>query len=521
MPVPAERPGSQGRPARSALALALAAAGLALPGAAFSQETASGLRIEPRVGAAVTVSDNLSPGLGYADAGALLSLSPGLRAIARTAALSADVDYSASLLRALRTERQPESVQHRLSARALWAPPGSEWQLAANAGISQQAVSAFGVLRPQESTPGLDSLGANQAEFYTLSVSPSWSTRLGSWARLQLQHTSSLSEVKGSSQGDSRGAQTALTLGTAAETPLRWGLRLAETQTRPRDSRSARTRLAEASLDWLPDIDWRFGVSAGREQSDLLSAQQQSGASYGASLQWRPTPRTQVSANARHQVAGNTRALNLSHRFSRLIVNASSSNSINEPGLVGQGQARSNYELLFEQLAAAQPDPVLRDQLVRATLQQLGLSPDARAGSGFISSLPTRTRADLVSVSYLPGPRSSLTATASRSDSRRLSGSDAAADDLAQSSRVRSEGASLSAGYKLRPNDALSLGLQWQRNNGQFNEQQVTLRSASLSWSSQLALRTSLQAQLRHTVFDSRTQPYTENALTVSVQQRF
>jgi hypothetical protein len=47
------------------------------------------------------------------------------------------------------------------------------------------------------------------------------------------------------------------------------------------------------------------------------------------------------------------------------------------------------------------------------------------------------------------------------------------------------------------------------------------LKSATLGWSDQIARRTTAGATLRYSVFNSRTDPYHEGAITASVSQRF
>lgn len=499
--------------------LAIALLAVAASGAVQAQGSASSapLRVQGQLGSSVVVSDDLSASAGR-DRGVLLMLSPGLQLTARGPQLQASVDYSLNAIRGLRVNEQPDELQHSLNARLRFGTGAPGFSLGAQAGIGRQALSAFGVQRPVGS--GVTGFDQNQSEVYNLSVLPAWQMRLGEWATMTLSHRTSATNTKRSIVGDSVAQENSLALAQLNPGRLAWSFSVSDSSTRPRKARETRVQYGFLGLQWRPDVDWQLGVTGGYERSDLRQPERQSGATYGLNASWRPTPRTAISLNADDRVFGRTHALSLDHRFARASIRLSESRSLNAPGVTAAIGARTNYELLFAQMAAIEPDPVLRDLLVRAQLQQLGLSPDAIATNGFISSRPTLSRQSLIAGTWQT-LRSTWSLSASRNRTTRFGAALDGFDDLAGSSLLLTRGLVLSASYRLTPLSGLSAVLQLQRNSGDRPELATEMKSASLSWTSRLGERQQLSLTLRHTNFESLQQPYEENALVLTYNQQF
>ncbi len=502
-------------PASALLAVALMPA---LP--AWSQSEPP-VRVQARLGSSLTISDQIDvrPDRS-ADRGAVLSLTPGVTVSARGAQLKGRLDYGLNLLAPWRVERDPQRVQHSLNANMAWQPRGTGFALAATASIAQQQQSAFGVQR--SSTGAISLSDENRAEVYRVDLSPSFQTRLGPFAALTLSHRVGVSNTKDSLVGDAVTRGSSIRLGSPDRGLLNWTLGLEDSETRPKGNRRSETQTARLSLNWIPDSDWELGVSGGRERSSLSTAGQlRSGAIYGASLRWRPGPRTRLDLGADHRVFGNTYNLSLDHRFARSSIRISQTRGVTEPGLIGLGSSRTYYDLLFAQLAAVEPDPALRELLVLAQLQQLGLPRDALATAGSIAGRPTLTQSSLAAATWQT-QRSTWTLTGSRSRSTRLgAATDGPDDDFRNSSLIDTTGFTLGVAYRLNPLDSVNLSFNWQRNAGDREELRTRLRTWQLAWSTRLGPRQQFSASLRHSAFASLSFPYDENALVLSYQQQF
>lgn len=502
-------------PARGAIAAALL---LALPVWAQSE---SPLRVQARLGSSLTISDQIDrlPG-GGDDGGAVLSITPGVTVSSRSAQLKARLDYGLNLLAPWRLERNPRSVQQSLNASLGYQPTDSGLGLSASASIAQQQQSAFGVQRA--STGALSLSPRNQAEVYRIDLAPSFQARLGRLASLSLVHRVGATNTRDSLVGDSTTSASSLQLGSPSRGLLSWDLRLENSETRPKASRKAETQSARLGLRWVPDIDWELGISAGRERSSLhTTGQRESGELYGANVNWRPGPRTRLELAGDRRVFGNTYRFGFDHRFARANIRASESRNLTQPGVVGASSARTYFDLLFAQLAAVEPDPALRELLVLAQLQQLGIRPDAIATAGAIAGRPSLTRMSMLAGSW-QSQRSTLSFTASRSRSKRFGDAgDGPADDFSNSGLIDTTGLSLGLAYRLSPLDGLNLSLNWQRNDGDRAELRTLLKTVSLAWSTRLGPRQQFSASLRHSAFDSQLEPYDENALVLSFQHQF
>jgi uncharacterized protein (PEP-CTERM system associated) len=483
---------------------------------AQAQQGGAATRVQGQFGSTLVISDDLSTEPGQ-DRGAVLMLSPGVRMTARSAQLQANVDYSLDAIKSIRVQRGTDELQHRLNA-SLRYGSGDGFSLGAQASIGRQALSAFGLQRPVGASTA--STRENQSEVYRLSVQPTWRMRLGSVANLTLSHSTSASNTKDSLIGDSISQNNSLAVSQANPGRVAWSFNLSDLSSRPKQGRDTSSQHGYLRLSWQPDVDWQFGVNGGYERSDLKGTQREDGGTYGLDMSWRPTPRTTFSLNGDQRVFGRTHALSLDHRFTRASIRFSESRSLNQPGVTAFIGARTNYELLFAQLAAIEPDPARRDQLVRAQLQALGLSPEAIATNGFISSRPSLSRQTLIAGTYQT-LRSTWSLSATRGNTTRFGPALDGFDDLADTTSLRTQGLVLSGSYRLTPVAGLSVVLQMQRNRGDRAIQQTEMNSASASWTTRLGEMQHLSATLRHTNFDSPLRPYEENALVLTYNQQF
>ena len=418
----------------------------------------------------------------------------------------------------VRVNERPDRLQHNLNANFSLAPPDTGFSLSAQAGIGRQSQSAFGLQRP--TAEGLRSTPLNQAEVYSLSVAPSLRGRLGDFAQWSLTHRVSITNTRDSIRGDNIGRDSSLVLTDARPGSLSWNLRFSDTNTDPKAAREISTQTAQAGLNWTPDVDWQFGAQLGRERSDLRSTPAETSTIYGLSARWAPSPRTSLSANADERVFGRTHGLVLEHRFTRANLRYADSRSLSAPGVLGSIGSRTYYELLSAQLAPIEPDPIARDALVRAQLLARGLNPDGIATNGFISSRPALTRLQALSGSWQTS-RSTWTLTGSRSVNTRFGPALDGFDDFSDSSILVLKALGFSASYQLAPANSVTAALNWQRNTGERAEQANSLRGVTLGWNASLDAQRRASLQLRHTLFQSLTRPYEENALVLSFQQQF
>lgn len=491
--------------------LALAAA------AAQAQDATSTPRtlLQTQLGTSVLVSDQLSRDLRGTDGGALLTVSPGLYWRARTGALTGSVDYTLNMQTALRTVEPPHHLQNRLLANLNFEPWPETFNVAAQSQIGRQTLSAFG---PQQASR-LGQENVNQLEVGTASVTPRFRARLGGLALVSLSHSQQVQRTRGSSQGDLQGRTTAADLDGAQETRLQWKLQATRQISKPRLTRATLTDLARLNLEWQPDIDWRLGVSGGRERNNLASADFISGAYYGASLKWSPSPRTQVDLSSDHRLLANQFFGSLNHRMKRSVLRVSVSRAISQPGTIGLSGQQTQRDLLDAQLAASEPDPVLRRDKVDQLLRERGLSGEEVVGGGFVSSSPSLVKRGQLNWSYAI-PRGTIGLTAAETHTSAI-GTPVAGEDLASSTLIKQRSFGLTLGYQLTPLTVMNLTATRQDTRGDSHTLDSRLSGLDLTWAIRLGLRQHLGITVRHVEYDSVRLPYVENAFQVSLTQQF
>lgn len=507
------------KPMRRPLEILVGVVGLVLPCAVGAQGTGSSpSSLQARIATSLYVSDNLASLSGVTDRGALLTVTPGVRLALRQPEVDASVDYGLNLLVPWRIrDKPPDRITHQLDARGRWHLDAAGLEISGMAGIRQQTLSAFG---PQ--AVGAERLARpmNQNEVYSASFSPRWTLRLGAGAELRLDHRTSATNTKNSMVGDSLVQESGIGIGSRVNTRLSWQAKVSQTTQRPEVGPRTRTERAVVSGTWQPDADWQLRSQLGRERSDVRRVGVETGTTYGLGFSWSPSSRTAFSASTEQRVYGRSYSLTMNQRFRRATVTLSESRGVTEPGIVGSVGTRTHYDLLFAQLATEEPDPVRRDVLVRQRLEQLGLSPDAVASNGLLSSRPTLTRQRVLAGTWVT-PRSSWTLSASDSVSTRFSPAVDVLDDFALSSQVHMRGMNFSNTYRFSPTNNLGFSLQWQRNRGDQASLANELRAATLTWGARMGARQQVNLMVRHAEFDSAVRPYDENALMLSYLVQF
>jgi uncharacterized protein (PEP-CTERM system associated) len=483
--------------------------------------TVGGNIFEPRVGISQSWTDNLRMSEHDKDAALITTLSPGIR-IARTSGwLRGSLDYALNGVTYLKSN-QGSQLQNSLTASGQAEVVPQTFYIDAQASIGQQSASAFGL----QAVPTLDSQGAvstldnpNRRETGTLNVSPLLRGQLGGIASFDMRGNFSVTEVRGSSLGDSRGSGGTLRVSQLNAGVLGWFAQANTQQVRPFGAASNRSSSLTGGLNYRPYSDWSFSANVGRERNDYFSAggNAQNGITGGVTADWTLTPRTQVNGDWQHHQYGNNHSLTFQHRMTLSVWRFSDMRNVTLGNAGANGGVRSNYDLYY-QLFASEPDAIKRDALVRAYLLALGLSPDAPAAAGFLSSGPSKLHNQVLSFA-LQGVRSGVTAMVSRSITSRL-GDNLNQGDLANNSRIDQRSYSLSASHQLTPTAGVSLTASHQKTTGDSSSQGTQLTSFTANWNGRLGQRSAVQFGARRSRFEGVTS-YAENSVYANLTQQF
>lgn len=514
----AERPPRAQRRVRLRRLVVVSAVGLGVSLGALAQTdggAARRLQIQPSLTLAQTLTDNHDLDPVNPESDGITRLSAGLSIRSTGGAVNASVDYALGFQSYARHSSQ-NTLQNSLQASINAELVENRLQLASNASISRSAVSAFGV------QPGLgDGANANAVEVRSLRVAPTLLGPLGAALRYSLGFGLSVTDASGSSVGDVTGRSARFSLEPSRSGVLGWTLNASHQVSDYKRGRSSASSQLAAGLRYLiTGLDLQLNASGGAERTDLASASGRTTSNWGVGAVWTPSQITRVSADYAQRFFGRSHSLGIDYRTPRTLWQLRSSRALSTAGS-SVGSARSTiYELLFAQLAAVQPDPLLREALVLQTLRERGIDPNQGASIGFLQSAAS-VQDSLEASAAWTGPRNTATLSLRQGKSRRVDTVATVADDLSGGNVVRTRSLSFNLSHRLTPLSSANLLLSQQRGSGSVSAQSNRQDQIALQYSTRLTIDGTLGVTLRHVRIHNETQSYGESALTATYGLRF
>jgi uncharacterized protein (PEP-CTERM system associated) len=487
---------------------------LADPGVAGAGAPQAGLRIEPRLLLSQTLSDT-SGAAGRTRW--IAQVTPGLRVLSPRGRIRGHFDYSLQGL-AYSNDSSDNDLRHLLSTAVNAEVIEDRFFVDAQASISQQVVSAFGL---QSSDPTLPN--DNQAERRSFSIAPYLRGRLfGEVDYLaRLSHAVTRTDSAVAFDSDISGALLQLSGGTPLRA-LSWSL-LGTSDVYDfkvnRKTEAQRIR-AQASYALTPSL--LVSLIGGHEVNDFRTIDKQGYNNVGWAVDWRPSVRTQVFAQQERRFFGTGYSVIAEHRTARTTVRLTDRRDISTPQegrtLAAIGTV---FDLYFLQFASIEPDPALRQILVLQFLLANNIDPRTPIFAGFLTSSVTLTRDQQLALAWR-GLRQTVTLLWQQNWTRRADTLSTAADDFSNTALVHQRGLSINVTHRLTPLQTVGVLGSYLRTRGDLlTAQDTDLRALQLTWSTRINEKATASVSLRHAIFDSPTQPYTENALIGSLTMRF
>ena len=453
-------------------------------------------------------TDNLNLSASNPRSESITTISPGVRLSVRSSRLQGSLDYSLNGVIYGR-ESASNNFQNALRSSLQGEFLENHGFISASASISRQSISALGLQGDRPS-----SINANSTELRTFSLAPSLRGRLFGDVNV---NASLAASVASSAGGDSSTQSAALGIGDSSRA-IGWALDLNRVVSDFDGGRRSQQDSLRATLSYTPLPDLRMFINTGTERNNVQAPSERTSATWGGGLNWQPTPRTQLGLTGERRFFGNSHSLNFSHRMKRLVVSYTDSRSSTQ-NTAGAGVVLTVYDIYFAQFASLEPNPVLRDVLVRGFLQASGLNANDRLTGGFINRALTLQSTRNLSFA-MQGVRSSAVLSAFSTRSSRLDGVSGAQDDLSRVDVLRQVGWSLSLSHRLTPNSSIVLSAVEQRTPGRGAVAGNGLKTASLSWSGQIQRRVGLSVTARHSQADGAN-PYDENSVLAALSLSF
>lgn len=509
-----------------AVAVTLVAAGV--PSGVFAQEEAQGqttagptagrpaVSIVPRVTVTEIFTDNATLSANSKQSDLITEVIPGVRISSSFGRAKGYFDYALNARQSTRAGATG-TLQSVLTTFGSMEAVDNFAFIDFSASISQQAVSGLGV-----QSPGNYSANANQTETSTYRLSPYLRGSLGGFADYQTRYSFSKTRSDSTATSEITTKDLLLSLkGSPSASRLGWSVQAGQQSANYSLGRTTESDSLTGSLSYALMPQLVVTATAGQEGNNYNSLARETNLTTGQGIQWTPSPNANFSASRQTRVFGQSHTLNFGYRTGRTAWSFTDSQDVtNSPSQSGLTSLGPIYDLYFAQFATVEPDPVKRAELVNAFLQANGINPNAIVVSNFLTSAVSLQRRQDLSFTLL-GVRDTITFTASRTETSRLDTISTAIDDLANATLIRQTGLSVSYAHRLTPDTSVNLTGLSQRSSDSSGLQETSSNSVNLGVSTRLGLRTSAAVNARRVIFESKTSPYNETAITGTVNVQF
>ena len=502
-----------------ALLIVTSGNGLAQDQALLATESAPArsISIVPRLSVTESLTNNASLTSNGRKIELISEVSPGIRISSDKGRVRGFLDYSLrNLVYAQNTAGR--ASQNSLNAFGTVEAVNNWAYIDFNGNISQQAISAFGAQSPSDLNPN-----ANRTESKTFRISPYSRGKLSSFADYEVRYNLTANRNESSLASDVTSNEALVKVrsqGTSAS--LGWSLDANRQSTSYSAGRKTDADAVTGNVSYAINPRFNFSLSGGKESNNYSTVNAKSFFTSGLGFSWIPSDVTRLSASRQNRSFGSSHSLSFEHRTGRTAWRFNDLKDVStipsQSGSVGLG---SLYDLVFSQFAAREPDPVLRASQVNDFLQVNGLNPNTTVSSSFLTSaVSLQRRQDLSFV--LLGVRDTVTFSLNRSEGYRLdsilgSGN----DDLSNATVVRQRGLSVSYAHRLTPETSLNVIASAQKSSDTQGTQSNSTKSLNVSVSTRLGTQSKAVLGARRVVFESPTTPYTESAVTGTLNVQF
>ena len=471
--------------------------------------------VVPRISLTETYTDNLYLTGSPTKSEWVTELSPGVKVDIAGARLKAFFDYSFTKL-AYASEGALGRSQNSLNTGGTLEAIEKWFFVDFGGMISQQSISAFGTQAGSNNT----AINGNQTEVAEYRISPYLRGRLAGAVDYEARISRDTTRPKDDVAPGSASTDAFVTLtGGGRASGLGWTADVGQrndSYTTGRDTEAQRINLGLYKA-FSPQV--KVTAKIGHESNDYTTVDRQTYDTYSLGLNWAPSEVTKLAATVGHRYFGNAHDISFEHRTGRTVWTFSDvvdDYTQNQSGMTSQG---SNYDLLYRQFAAVEPDPTARATLVSNYLQKNGISATA-VSSSFLSSAVTLERRQSLSFALL-GLRDTILLSVSQTRSTRVDTLSTGVDDLTNSDVVRQQWLNANYSHRLTPDTSLGVTLSRQDTSGDNSLQDTSLKELHVNLTGKIGKHAAATLGARRMLFQSNTAPYAESALIGTFNMQF
>lgn len=445
----------------------------------------------------------------------LLEVAPGFRVVGTGGRIKVNAAYTGNIVVDARRSGRSDLLNS-LDATATVEAVDQFLFVDFRGNVAQSVVSPFGA-RPT----GEVSLTDNRTERRTFSVSPYVRGRLAGTTDYEVRYT--LTDTRsGAGIDDARLRELSARIGgSSVFTRLLWAIEALDQRTAFSDGPDAEQQRGRLVLTYLIDRELQVHATAGAERNDFTTFDKVTRSTYGAGVRWRPTERTEASAQWERRFFGNAWDYGVRHRMPFLALSAFDRREVtSDADRLSRANTAIAYDLVFASLATRFPDPAERAIEAQRILREggipanLGLPVDFLTGGVFIN------RRQEISATLI-GKRNTFAVSIYRNQRNVL---DAGGVQSTFDRDVAERAASVALSHRLTPISAVTALASWRRTQGETSGNPESRQwEAHLLYTTELGRNLAATLEYRHVRGTSTVAfgDFSENALVGTLLVRF
>jgi uncharacterized protein (PEP-CTERM system associated) len=460
-------------------------------------------------------SSNLSLDNGVEKSGWTSQISPGINFRSTVGRFKGYTNYSLNVT-SYSTDKSASSLQNALNSAGSFEFIDGHGFVDVTGLITQQTISAFSVQSNNNSN-----LNSNKTEVSSYSIAPYFRGKLSSFLDYEVRHAWIGTQAKKSNGYSSNDNSNTFRInGSDFFGKLSWVLDASQQKVSRNIGSDTEVDALKISLNYPILNKIVLSVNAGRINQNYSSTEKIGSWTSGAGFNWPISEMTKLAANVENNPLGGMHSLNFEHRTPRTTWRVSDVKSVSLSNGKNTLSLGNNYDLLYNQFASIESDPIKRAQLVNNYLINNGISANSTSLIGYLTSGNSIVRAQSASFALL-GVRDTIIFTAARSAATRIATSSVGGDDLSNSSSIRQDGLTVGYTHRLNEDTVLSHQFSKQKTSGDLNSQKSEVNSVNISASTRVGVKAYLTLSARRSISSSISFPYKESAITGNLSVQF
>lgn len=486
----------------------------AIPGLVEALRATPAWLFQPSISLQATLTDNARSNDDNRRSDLILQVAPRITVHGNTPRLKLFADYSHRELLYLNDSRSDRSTDSLRGHGTLEAVEGFFF-VDAQASVSQRQESAFGLIAADNEADE-----ENTSQVRSFRLSPYIRSRPGARTDYEARYAVTSTD---SDSDRLRNRTSELVSGRVSQqlTPFfGLGAQASQYSVSRSDRDDAEIDRYVGTIFFLPRRDLRLSAYAGKERTNLQP--DETSTIHGFGVAWRPTPRTDIAAQRDRRFFGTGYRGHIAHRHRRSAIRVAASRDVSTlEDLVLRPTGTTIEDIFADALSGLFPDPVQREQVARALLEQAGVDPDSPLFAAFLTDRLFLEKRVEASVALL-GTRNTVSFGVSRAKREPLEDVPTLLDDFGLTRSLRTDVMTASWSRRMTGRSSIT-GTASRIRNVSLEDDGLHSRRLrfAVTGATRVGTKSTASLQLRHVRFDSSGRDYRENAIIAAFNYYF